>query len=181
MRPLREIIVHCSATKPDWMAGKSVNDKIEEIRRWHKTPGVLSAKGANDIGYHFVIDRDGKWGTGRPIEQVGAHCRGRNEGSIGICLLGGFGSHEKDPFNKNFTKEQERTLKELIHNLGVIYKKLPVNGHNQYAAKACPGFNAPKWYEETQKSAPVPDPKKPETPSLLEMARRLAQRAVQWR
>ena len=79
--PVREIIIHCSATPPGWMAGRSAADKVAAIRRWH-----IEDRGWSDIGYHWVIDRDGTLVRGRPETVVGAHTQGHNTGSIGICL-----------------------------------------------------------------------------------------------
>ena len=54
MRHLDEIIIHCSATPPGWMSGNTAAEKVNEIRRWH----VKERKFA-DIGYHYIVDRDG--------------------------------------------------------------------------------------------------------------------------
>ena len=102
MRQLTEIIVHCSATQPKWMEGRPVEDKIAEIRRWH-----VQDRGWRDIGYHFLVDRDGRFGIGRPLEDMGAHCKGHNKGTVGICLLGGFGSEADDLFADHFTPAQD--------------------------------------------------------------------------
>ena len=143
MRPVSEIIVHCSATRPDWMAGSSVQAKRDEIRRWHTS----APRNWSDIGYHYVIDRDGSGADGRPLERIGAHVRGRNTGSIGVCLLGGHGSSERDQFSDNFTPEQDAALRRLIDSLQRELGPLKVTGHNQYAAKACPGFDVPSWFD----------------------------------
>lgn len=146
MRPLSEIIVHCSATRPNWMDGKSAAAKVREIKLWHTRDN-----GWSDIGYHFVIDRDGTVTQGRPLERVGSHTRGRNTGTIGVCLLGGFGAAATDAFAEHFTPSQDRALRALIADLQRKYGKLAVSGHNQWAAKACPGFNAPAWLAKTEK------------------------------
>ena len=83
MRPINEIIIHCSATRPDWMSNQPSFAKVAEIRRWH-----MRDNGWKDIGYHFLIDRDGTVLRGRPLEQVGSHVRGKNNFTIGVCLLG---------------------------------------------------------------------------------------------
>jgi hypothetical protein len=72
-----------------------------------------------------------------------------NTGSIGICLIGGHGSSENDPFEKNFTPEQDAALRKLIDNINsrTIIKR--VRGHNEVAAKACPGFNVKRWLSKT--------------------------------
>ncbi len=140
MKKVKEIIIHCSATRPDWFADRTLETKVEEIRQWHKNEGWA------DIGYHFVIDRDGKVEKGRPINQKGAHVAGHNVDTIGICLIGGFGVSADDGFEQNYTQAQDDALRELIDELQVSHGKIPVNGHNQYANKACPGFNVPRWF-----------------------------------
>lgn len=142
MRPLNEIIVHCSATPPDWRGTQPLNFKVAEIRRWH-----VEDRGWSDIGYHYIIDRDGKVADGRPLDRVGAHVQGHNTGTVGVCLLGGAGSSATDAFEDNFTPEQDRALRALIAQLQAKYPSImKVSGHNQYAAKACPGFDAPRWH-----------------------------------
>ena len=59
MRPISEIIIHCTDTRPDWMEGKTTSAKVAEIRRWHTDPQP-KGRGWKDIGYHFLIDRDGR-------------------------------------------------------------------------------------------------------------------------
>ena len=137
--PVREIIVHCSATRPDWMAGRPIAERVAEIRRWHL------ANGWNDIGYHWIIDRDGKVLPGRKETVIGAHTVGRNSGTIGICLIGGFGSAETDRFSDHFTGQQDITLRQMIEAISTRTSIQRISGHNEYAAKACPGFNVPAW------------------------------------
>lgn len=137
--PVREIIVHCSATRPDWMDGSPIADKVAEIRRWHL------ANGWSDIGYHWIVDRDGKVLAGRPETVIGAHTVGKNSGSIGICLIGGHGSAETDSFGDHFTRAQDITLGQMIDAISARTQIERVSGHNEYAAKACPGFNVPAW------------------------------------
>lgn len=141
MRLINEIILHCTATRPEWMDGKRTSEKVAEVRRWH-----MHDNGWRDIGYHFLIDRDGTVAKGRPIEQVGAHTMGHNVGTIGISLFGGYGSAANDKFADHFTPQQDAALQKLIGLLTAIYKIAKVSGHNQYAAKACPGFYVPGWF-----------------------------------
>jgi len=148
-RQIDEIIVHCADTRPEWMAGHSVEAKRDEIRRWH-----VEDRGWRDIGYAMIIDRDGSVAKGRDLDDdgdtfddIGAHTKGRNSRSVGICLIGGHGSAATDEFEDHFTPEQAVALRQVIAQIKNYAKKdLPVNGHNQYANKACPGFNAPRWY-----------------------------------
>lgn len=146
MRPLNEIIVHCTATRAEWWADKKTSEKVAEVKAWH-----VRDRKWKDIGYHYLIDRDGTVATGRPLEQVGAHVAGRNTGTIGISLFGGHGSAATDRFSDNFTAEQNKALRELIAKLKKKYPTIKIiSGHNQYANKACPGFNVPAWLGEVQ-------------------------------
>lgn len=129
------IWLHCAATSPGWYAHRTLQDKIHEIRRWHL------ARGFKDIGYHWLIDRDGKVGKGRDMTVQGAHTKGHNRGSIGICLIGGKGSKSRDPFLKNFTEQQELSLYLVMRAIHLRTKIVALRGHNEVAAKACPGFN----------------------------------------
>lgn len=143
MRPLNEIIVHCTATRPDWWATRTTAQKVAEVKRWH-----VQDRGWSDIGYHFLIDRDGKVVAGRPLQTVGAHTQGHNTGTIGISLFGGHGSAATDAFFENYTPQQDKALRDLITHLMASYPTITkVSGHNEYAAKACPGFNVPTWYK----------------------------------
>ena len=77
MRNIKYIIVHCSATAE----GKDFKEK--DIDKWHRQRGFTC------IGYHYVVDLDGKIEVGRPESQIGAHCKGYNSVSIGVCYVGG--------------------------------------------------------------------------------------------
>lgn len=145
MRNIDEIVVHCSATKPAWMQGKSLAAKVAEIKRWHTDPKPRG-RGWSDIGYHYLIDRDGTVMVGRPVERTGAHTRGHNRKTIGVCLIGGHGSSADDDFSENFTASQDKRLNAFIAELKRRHPTIAkVSGHNQYAAKACPGFNVMIW------------------------------------
>ena len=129
MRPLTEIIVHCSATKPSMDIG------AEWIRKIH-----IKEKKYRDIGYHFVIRRNGAQEDGRPIEQIGSHAKSHNSGTIGICLAGGI-SETGRPEN-NFTSAQFESVQMLIGYLKERYPTIvKLSGHNDYANRACPCFN----------------------------------------
>jgi len=146
MRTLTEIIIHCTATRPDWSVKRTTTQKVAEVRRWH-----VEERGWKDIGYHYLIDRNGFVAKGRPLEQVGAHTQGKNTNTVGIALFGGHGSASNDKFADNYTPEQDKALRALIAQLRADYPAIKVvSGHNQYAAKACPGFNVPTWYAAKQ-------------------------------
>lgn len=140
MRKITGIIIHCTATRPEWWASRTTNQKVAEIKRWH-----VEDRKWSDIGYHFLIDRNGNLAKGRAITRDGAHVRGHNKGTIGISLFGGHGSAETDAFADNFTPAQEVALRGLLDELTAKYGPVPITGHNEYAAKACPGFSVSKW------------------------------------
>lgn len=126
MRKIKRVIVHCSATEGDVDANT--------IRDWHK------ARGWSDIGYHYVIRTSGAVEPGRPIEKAGAHCKGHNWDSIGICLAGG-----RDG-TANYTPQQWRSLRVLVEYYELVYD-CSVHGHNDYTdLKTCPNFNVSKWH-----------------------------------
>jgi N-acetylmuramoyl-L-alanine amidase len=119
----------------DWMAEHRLFEKVAEIRRWH-----VQQRGWRDIGYHWVIDRDGAVAPGRRETEIGAHVESHNRGTLGICLLGGYGASANDPFAMNFTAAQAAVAKRLIAEIKGRTAIQKVSGHNDYAAKACPGF-----------------------------------------
>ena len=131
MRDIDKIIIHCSAT-PE---GRDV--KTSTIKQWH------TAKGWSDIGYHYVIELDGSVNMGRNIDRIGAHTRGENTGSIGICYVGGMDANMKNPKDTR-TEKQKEGLKCLIKDLRSTYGDLTIHGHNEFASKACPSFDVEK-------------------------------------
>lgn len=138
--PVREIILHCSATRPEWLGNAPLATKVAEIRRWH-----MQDRGWRGIGYHWIIDRDGQRAAGRRETEIGAHVVGHNRGTIGICLIGGFGADADDRFGDHFTPAQEQSLRALIADIRSRTQVVKVTGHNTYAAKACPGFRVADW------------------------------------
>jgi len=143
MRNINEINVHCAATKPGWMAGRPGVDRVAEITRWHVVDNGWAA-----IGYHYIIDRDGKYYRGRSEKMVGAFEPRVNATAIGICLIGGYGSAATDDFAKHYTPEQDATLRKLISALQDKHPGITkVTGHNDYSTKACPGFKVGRWLD----------------------------------
>ena len=139
MRAITEIIVHCSATMPKMDIG------ADEIREWHTAPKP-GGRGWRDIGYHYVIRRNGKREDGRPVGEAGAHVAGRNANSIGVCLVGGIDDNGTP--DDNFTGNQMIRLRTTIRELRAQYPSIrSVIGHRDVpgVAKACPCFNVGAW------------------------------------
>lgn len=129
MRKIDEIIVHCSATP----RGREV--KAAEIDRWHRERGFRC------IGYHYVVGLDGRIERGRQESETGAHCKGHNARSIGVCYVGGLSSDGKVALDTR-TDEQRVALTELIMGLKERYPGARVYGHRDFANKECPCFDA---------------------------------------
>ena len=135
MREINLIVVHCSAT-PE---GKYFS--TETIRDWH-----VKGNGWSDIGYHYVIELDGKVKNGRPLERAGAHVRGYNKNSIGICYVGGMTADMKQPKDTRNDKQKESLL-DLLLELKVKFPNAVIRGHRDFSPKACPSFDATSEYD----------------------------------
>lgn len=155
MRQIDMIVVHCTATRPEWQSEQSTKAKVSEVKRWHKD------RGWSDIGYHYLIDRDGTIADGRPVERAGAHAKGYNSNSIGIAIFGGHGGTANDEFEENFTDAQDRALRRLIAQLQMEFPNInQVVGHNDLpkVTKACPTFKVQRWIK--QDKTPEKEPRK---------------------
>ena len=141
-RKIDKIIIHCAAT-PE---GRDV--KMETIKSWH-----VKGNGWSDIGYHFVIELDGAVKNGRPLHRSGAHTKGHNATSIGICYVGGIDKDKKPKDTR--TEAQRKAMDQLVDDLKMDHPTATIHGHNEFAAKACPSFDVSKEY-----GAPKPKVKK---------------------
>ncbi len=131
------LIIHCADTPngAHWQA--------EDIDDWHKSRLFKRNINGNvsphlkHIGYHYVIETTGTIRRGRALDETGAHAKGHNTRSIGICLIG---------YNK-FTRLQWQALQGLISSLQIRFKKqLKVIGHRDVdSGKTCPGFDVSAW------------------------------------
>lgn len=141
-KPIKSVdylVIHCSATKDTQDIGAA------EIRKWHRERGWF------DIGYHYVIRRDGTVEKGRPDTQPGAHARGFNHVSLGICLVGGVADDGKKP-EANFTAEQWEALHVLVEDLLCDYPHADVLGHRDLpnVNKGCPSFDVRAWFNQPE-------------------------------
>ena len=140
-RFINEIIVHCTATRE----GQDMT--VEQIRKDHKT------KGWSDIGYHYVIYRDGTIHEGRNKDLVGAHCEGHNSHSIGVAYVGGLENRPNVPYiqlrpKDTRTPEQKKALRQLLQSLKLTYPEATIYGHRDFSKKACPSFDAKTEYAD---------------------------------
>jgi N-acetylmuramoyl-L-alanine amidase len=146
-RKITEIIIHCSAT-PD---GKDYT--VDDIRRWHKQ------RGYSDVGYHYIIYRNGQLAQGRDVNTIGAHASGHNAHSIGICYIGGMNAENTRPEDTRTLRQKGRLLSLLV-DLRKLYPNAQILGHRDLSedkngngiiessewVKACPSFDAKSEY-----------------------------------
>ena len=135
MRDIDKIIVHCSATRE----GQHID--VDTIRQWHTS----EPRNWSDIGYHYVIYLDGSIVPGRPEERQGAHCKGNNKTSIGVCYVGGVEKDGKTPKDTR-TGEQKAAVAALLLELKSVYCDAVIHGHRDFSNKACPSFDATEEY-----------------------------------
>lgn len=132
------IFIHCADTP------NGRRDNADDIDAWHE--GRFSRKSAIrekhvnqrlNIGYHFVIPVDGSIELGRHIKEIGAHAKGHNTRSVGICLVG----------LDRFSAEQWYSVKLLVKALVIeIPSIVHVRGHREISPlKTCPGFSVSDW------------------------------------
>lgn len=135
--PIKYIVLHYSATYPDQ------DLDVEDIRKMHL------ARGFNDVGYHYIIKRDGTVQKGRADNVVGAHVAGHNTGSLGICCIGGIERATGPNVGvDNRTQAQKDATVLLVQDLLRKHPTAQVVGHRDMpgAKTQCPGFNAQSWW-----------------------------------
>lgn len=165
---IKKIVIHCSATAN----GKPLTNfkdihAPQRIDQMHAERGFKRSEEhrqrfnshLKSIGYHFILDVYGAIETGRSPNEMGAHVKGHNQDSLGICLVG----------TDKFTKSQWQGLKNLILELKKTYPHAEIIGHRDLSpdldgdgiiephewVKLCPCFEVKTWLE----SDFVPDPK----------------------
>jgi N-acetyl-anhydromuramyl-L-alanine amidase AmpD len=167
-RFIKDIIIHCSATKNLKDVKAETIDKGHKKRGFRRNPKELKRFNPTleSIGYHYILEVDGNIATGRGLEEMGAHVFGSNEYSIGICMIG----------TDNFEPIQWANLKLLLIQLAselsrqnisnfksaiATFKRLniSVKGHRDHSPdldgdgivertewlKICPGFDVGDW------------------------------------
>lgn len=120
---IKFLIVHCSDTDNHF--------KASDIHKMHLNFGW------DGIGYHKIILRSGKIENGRPEFWIGAHVKGKNKISLGVCLIG----------RENFTKKQFCSLEKVLRKWKNLYPKAEIIGHcdTGNTEKTCPNFDVINW------------------------------------
>ena len=136
MRKINTIVIHCSATP------EAMTYPLESLRADHKKRGFV------DVGYHYYIRKDGTIQEGRPLNQIGAHAKGYNTGSIGICYEGGLDANRKPKDTR--TEAQKKSMLVLLKATLKLYPTITrICGHRDLpkVAKDCPCFDAENEYK----------------------------------
>ncbi len=126
MNDIKFIVIHCSDTPDD----RPVT--TEDIHQWHLE------RGWSGIGYHRIIQRNGIIDYGRPNYWSGAHVKGYNSESLGVCLIG----------RNKFEELQFRALKILLRSFTISYPNARIVGHCELDdSKTCPNFDVQSWLD----------------------------------
>lgn len=136
-RRINLIVIHCTGTEE----GEDVT--VQAIRNWH-----VKGNGWRDIGYHYVIYRDGSLHEGRDVNISGGHTRGYNSNSIGIVYVGGCPKGHLDQNKDTRTPEQKATLLQLLKDMRKIYPHAKIVGHKDLNKTGCPSFDAKSEYKD---------------------------------
>lgn len=152
-RRIDYIAIHCTAT----LEGNDLT--VEDMRKQHK------AQGWSDIGYHYVVYRDGTVHLGRDVDLIGAHVGGYNSYSIGIAYVGGLENKPRVIYSMQKAKDtrtpaQKASMLSLLIDLRKLYPKAVIQGHRDFSPdknhdgvispdewiKDCPSFDAKREY-----------------------------------
>lgn len=122
---IRLLVVHCSDSED------SQELTALDIHKMHLNFGW------DGIGYHKIINRSGKVENGRPEYWIGAHVKGKNEISLGVCLIG----------RNKFTQKQYLSLEKILKRWKSLYPKAEIVGHRDTGdtPKTCPNFDVITW------------------------------------
>ncbi|MDE6843489.1 MAG: N-acetylmuramoyl-L-alanine amidase [Muribaculaceae bacterium] len=140
------IMIHCTATPPRREVSRA------ELDRWHKAERFEPYTDPNGkvtyAGYHLLVHLDGSFELLRPDLHRGQHCpqENMNNRAVAVCYVGGVDNNNQPCDTR--TEAQKRTLLTLVRTLKGRYPNAQIVGHRDYAAKACPSFDAKREYKE---------------------------------
>jgi len=125
---IKFLVIHCSDTEDQ------KNLRALDIHQMHLDFGW------DGIGYHKIITRSGKIENGRPEYWIGSHVKGKNNISLGVCLIG----------RNKFTKKQYVSLERILRKWKLIYPEAKIVGHRDTGNtdKTCPNFDVKTWTKD---------------------------------
>ena len=146
---MKYLVLHCTAT-PE---GREVTSG--EIRHWHTDPVKKGGRGWKQVGYTDMIHLDGR--VERLVRnnedaevdpwEVTNGAKGYNTVSRHVVYVGGVSKDGKTAKDTR-TPEQRKALLMLLRRLRAKYPNAKIHGHRDFAAKACPSFDATKEYAD---------------------------------
>ncbi|TYG34180.1 N-acetylmuramoyl-L-alanine amidase [Lonepinella koalarum] len=167
---INKIVIHCSATRNGKSFARNGLTAAQVIDSWHKQRGFKRTEAnrkdfnpnLGSIGYHYVIDVDGTLLTGRKVGETGAHVKGHNLNSIGICLVGGITADGKP--HGEYTEQQWGVLYSLLTDLEQRFPHAKLYGHRDLSpdlnsdgtitpnewVKTCPCFDVWAWLDSEE-------------------------------
>ncbi|MBI5852544.1 MAG: N-acetylmuramoyl-L-alanine amidase [Planctomycetes bacterium] len=134
MGPVHRITIHHSATACRDARTTASIAAIRSIQRYHQ-----DEQGWGDIGYHFLIDPAGRVWTGRAVDWQGAHAGDdeRNQGNVGVCLLGNYTPGDQGPPQPAQIEALAALVQQLCARHGVAAKDVVT--HRELKQTDCPG------------------------------------------
>jgi len=147
MRKIDLIVIHCSATR------ENMTYKPQQLEADHR------ARGFQCCGYHYYIRKNGDIVTMRPLALPGAHAKGYNAHSVGICYEGGLDKYGRAACT--LTEWQRHSLEMIVRVLLLDYPGSRVVGHRDLSpdvnhngevepmewTKLCPCFDVRQWLQ----------------------------------
>lgn len=141
MNGIRRITVHHDGLPPTTLrTNAQVAARIEVIRSSH-----VSGRGWADIGYHYLIDPQGRVWEGRSIRYQGAHVKDQNENNMGVLVLGNFEMQSPSPAALS---SLDRFVADQMRRYGVPMSR--VRTHQELAPTECPGRNLQMYMVRTR-------------------------------
>lgn len=137
MRTINRIIVHHTASPDSWT--------LETIDQSHRD------RGYSGVGYHFVVESSGLIRLGRPVVAVGAHAKGANRDSIGVCLVGAFHTEGAAVPSTQWAAAVS-LVRDLMRQWSLTVDQ--VVGHCETKATLCPGFD-PADFRAAVENVPI--------------------------
>lgn len=149
MARLKRLVLHCTAT-PE---GREVS--AADIRHWHCDPVSKGGRGWKQVGYTDMIHLDGK--VERLVEnneddevdpwEITNGAAGYNSTSRHVVYVGGVAKDGRTAKDTR-TPAQREAMEAYVKDFNKRFPSIPIVGHNQLAAKACPSFDVPAWLKE---------------------------------
>ena len=137
MRDISTLVIHHS--------GSPRITTAKQIKEWHKS------KGWNDIGYHYIIEATGQLLRGRTIETIGAHTKGFNRDSVGVCVTG---DNTRDA--EKWGLAQTAVLFDLVDAFRLVFPDIVVVGHRDLRPTECPGVDIKKLLKKGERNERIP-------------------------